>query len=149
MQHQRQQRSFRPQLTTVSPTVIVPRSPAALNCLRLLSPSNEQVMKGTIVASLLQPTPEVYGLFDDIILLRHGQARTHPKSIFSAPSSHVLPTAAAAGAGRARIADASPSHAAAPSLQVLYHGSRKELPGYFQGLGFTPPPADEARRETE
>lgn len=32
-------------------------------------------MKGTIVASLLQPTPEVYGLFDDVLLLRHGQAR--------------------------------------------------------------------------
>lgn len=31
------------------------------------------------------------------------------------------------------------------SRQILYHGSRKDLPGYFQGLGFIPPPADEAR----
>lgn len=34
-----------------------------------------QMMKGTIVASLLQPTPEVFNLFDDVLLLRHGQAR--------------------------------------------------------------------------
>jgi len=27
---------------------------------------------GTIIAALLQPTPEVYGLFDDVVLLRDG-----------------------------------------------------------------------------
>lgn len=56
-------------------------------------------MRGTVVIALLQPTPEVYNLFDDVLLLREGS--------------------------------------------VVYHGPRKQLPGYLSGLGFTPPTAGE------
>jgi energy-coupling factor transporter ATP-binding protein EcfA2 len=52
-------------------------------------------MRGTVIIALLQPTPEVYNLFDDILLMREGS--------------------------------------------VVYHGARKELPGFLSGLGFTLP----------
>ena len=36
-----------------------------------------QEMRGTVVIALLQPTPEVYGLFDDVLLMREGSVIYH------------------------------------------------------------------------
>ncbi|GMQ08796.1 hypothetical protein CsSME_00052375 [Camellia sinensis var. sinensis] len=42
------------------------------------------MLKGTTLVSLLQPTPETYDLFDDIILLFDGQI------VYQGPREHVL-----------------------------------------------------------
>ncbi|KAJ7972576.1 Pleiotropic drug resistance ABC transporter [Quillaja saponaria] len=42
------------------------------------------IFKGTVVISLLQPAPETYNLFDDIILLSDGQI------VYQGPRKHVL-----------------------------------------------------------
>ncbi|GKV35637.1 hypothetical protein SLEP1_g43882 [Rubroshorea leprosula] len=42
------------------------------------------ILKGTVVISLLQPAPETYNLFDDIILLSDGQI------VYQGPREHVL-----------------------------------------------------------
>ena len=34
-------------------------------------------MRGTVIIALLQPTPEVYGLFDDVLLMREGSVVYH------------------------------------------------------------------------
>nr|CAD1817865.1 unnamed protein product [Ananas comosus var. bracteatus] len=43
-----------------------------------------RVMDGTVLVSLLQPAPETYNLFDDIILLSEGQV------VYHGPREHVL-----------------------------------------------------------
>lgn len=43
-----------------------------------------QNLKGTALVSLLQPAPETYDLFDDIILLSDGQI------VYEGPREHVL-----------------------------------------------------------
>lgn len=42
------------------------------------------VMKSTIVVSLLQPAPETFDLFDDIILLSEGQV------VYHGPREHIV-----------------------------------------------------------
>lgn len=37
--------------------------------------SNDGVVQGTVLMALLQPAPEVYELFDDIMLLCEGNAQ--------------------------------------------------------------------------
>lgn len=48
-------------------------------------------LKGTAVVSLLQPAPETYNLFDDIILLSDGQI------VYQGPREHVLEFFASVG----------------------------------------------------
>jgi len=48
-------------------------------------------LKGTAVVSLLQPAPETYNLFDDIILLSDGQI------VYEGPREHVLEFFASVG----------------------------------------------------
>lgn len=43
-----------------------------------------QILGGTAIISLLQPAPETYDLFDDIILLSDGQV------VYQGPREHVL-----------------------------------------------------------
>ena len=45
---------------------------------------NIHILHGTAVISLLQPAPETFGLFDDIILLSDGQI------VYQGPREHVL-----------------------------------------------------------
>ncbi|XP_028766306.1 pleiotropic drug resistance protein 1 [Neltuma alba] len=51
-----------------------------VKCLRQIV----HIMNGTALISLLQPAPETYGLFDDIILLSEGQI------VYQGPREHVL-----------------------------------------------------------
>jgi len=51
-----------------------------VNCLK----QNIQILQGTAVISLLQPPPETFDLFDDIILLSNGQI------VYQGPREHVL-----------------------------------------------------------
>uniref|UniRef100_A0A383WGZ5 ABC transporter domain-containing protein n=1 Tax=Tetradesmus obliquus TaxID=3088 RepID=A0A383WGZ5_TETOB len=54
------------------------------------------LLEGTVLMSLLQPPPEVFELFDDVMLLSEGQ--------------------------------------------MVYHGPRQDIVGFFAGLGFAIPP---------
>ncbi|KAM4100339.1 hypothetical protein ACB094_05G060600 [Castanea mollissima] len=51
-----------------------------VNCLK----QNIQILPGTAIISLLQPPPETFDLFDDIILLSNGQI------VYQGPREHVL-----------------------------------------------------------
>ncbi|KAE8680794.1 Pleiotropic drug resistance protein 3 [Hibiscus syriacus] len=51
-----------------------------VNCLK----QSVHILNGTAVISLLQPAPETYDLFDDIILLSHGRI------VYLGPREHVL-----------------------------------------------------------
>ena len=51
-----------------------------VNCLK----QNIQILHGTALISLLQPPPETFDLFDDIILLSNGQI------VYQGPREHVL-----------------------------------------------------------
>jgi ABC-type multidrug transport system ATPase subunit len=51
-----------------------------MKCLRQII----HILNGTAVISLLQPEPEIYELFDDIILLSDGQI------VYQGPCEHVL-----------------------------------------------------------
>ena len=47
------------------------------------------VVQGTFLISLLQPAPEVYNLFDDVMLMSHGRI------VYLGPREDVLPFLAA------------------------------------------------------
>jgi len=51
-----------------------------VTCLQQLA----HVMDATILVSLLQPSPETFDLFDDVILMDEG------KTVYHGPQSHVL-----------------------------------------------------------
>ncbi len=51
----------------------------------LLRPDNVTVLQGTVLMALLQPAPEVFELFDDILLMAEGHV------IFHGPKEDVLP----------------------------------------------------------
>lgn len=53
-------------------------------------------LRKTVVISLLQPSPEIFALFDDVIILNEGE--------------------------------------------IMYHGPRERVVGYFEGIGFVCPP---------
>lgn len=58
-------------------------SSTTFNIVRTLS-QFAHVMEGTVLVSLLQPAPETFDLFDDIILLSEGQV------VYHGPRVHVM-----------------------------------------------------------
>jgi len=49
------------------------------------------IMEGTLLVALLQPAPETYNLFDDVMLLSQGQIVYHgPREEVGVPASHHL-----------------------------------------------------------
>ena len=51
-----------------------------VNCIR----ESTHILKGTVLMSLLQPEPETYELFDDIMLISEGQI------VYQGPREHVI-----------------------------------------------------------
>lgn len=124
-----------------------------------LSPArpSPRVLQGTMLVALLQPSPETFELFDDVMLLASGMVSglraqygcallPGPQGLagapsFEAPHSNTLCSGRMAP-DRLRSSPAPcPCPLPAPPPQILYHGPREGVLPFFRShLGFDCPP---------
>ena len=95
-------------------------------------------LQGTVLMALLQPAPEVYDLFDDIMLLCEGQA----------PSSDTPSQCTAPVLSRSTNPEEPPEkvnnclesdNLAVRAGQIVYHGPKEQVMPFFNSLGFQLP----------
>lgn len=93
--------------------------------------SRTQLQRCTTILALLQPTPEVYGLFDDILLLRHGATVYHgPREALPGylASLGYSPPSGEGGEGVRDLADWLVDWLSDPVAEARLAGVQKEAP---------------------